>query len=385
MSLSFTQAARFPRLLGSRNRILDMVNVLALASSLSWEEAYMKLIDAVHQVHLMPDDARCIPVMLEISGYEKITFPPPGIFVRDMDGTLIRLDMERGPILSAILYTEKVQLALLPVTGADHSVSFVSQGLSFPEAVRVRHLWIRHPHGQPSATPPSPGHTSHVWQGESHGNYRFRQENPDGNAIGDCVIRALSSGLNITWDETIDRLVAASGFRTNRLNTDIVFRTCLRDAGFMHHEALSNRYGHRYTSLAFSRYLDETCSHGERIAAMSGRSHLVAFIPQRGHDGNVSYVLVDNWDSSERQILEYWVGIPERSEIEHIADVHRAKPLPDNRPLEGQFCIHPVYGRGEVLERMGDANAPKLRIRFSGDNVRVLAEGWVRSNCVFPT
>lgn len=116
------------------------------------------------------------------------------------------------------------------------------------------------------------------------------QTNPTGRNVGDCVIRAVSAALDLTWEEAYVRL-AVNGYQMGDLpNADSVWGATLRQHGF-YREAVPNTCPDCYTA---GRFADE---HPNGVYVLSFGGHVATV-----KDG----VLLDSWDSSGEIPVYYW-------------------------------------------------------------------------------
>ena len=162
------------------------------------------------------------------------------------------------------------------------------------------------------------------------------------NDTGDCVIRAVSKALNISWEEAYIRL-CISGFAMGDLpNSDSVFGAVLRMNGFKK-KALPDACPDCYTVANFA--IDHP--YGTYVLGLGG--HAVAVI-----DGDI----YDAWDSSKGIPVYYWykddnerlnydkseflrsepavLGDPEQSSSDDTPAANTAanKPVPNGKPAD---------------------------------------------------
>lgn len=114
--------------------------------------------------------------------------------------------------------------------------------------------------------------------------------NPEGNKVGDCTVRAISTALNQPWESTYAG-VAVEGMRMLDMpSANAVWGSYLRKKGFVR-EIIPNTCPDCYTVEDFCR--DNPT--GTYILALSG--HVVAVI-----DGKY----YDTWDSGGEIPIYYW-------------------------------------------------------------------------------
>lgn len=128
--------------------------------------------------------------------------------------------------------------------------------------------------------------------------------NPYSRSIGDCVVRAIAGVMDASWEEALD-ILASQGETT--VNDEMVFKRVLRLLGFVHHDKMM--LGKRsIKGWEFCEAMTRSYHHGERIFANVGGSHVAAIAPVRDSDGSTVYKILDSWDSSKKQIGEYWAS-----------------------------------------------------------------------------
>jgi hypothetical protein len=114
--------------------------------------------------------------------------------------------------------------------------------------------------------------------------------NPDGDRVGDCVIRALSAALGKTWEETYVGVCVQGFLMRDMPSADRVWGAFLRSQGFRRH-LIDADPADCYTVRDFC----EDHPDGEYILAISGH---VVFVR------NGCYM--DSWDSGSEVPVFYW-------------------------------------------------------------------------------
>lgn len=121
-------------------------------------------------------------------------------------------------------------------------------------------------------------------------NYVETNVNPHHKRVGDCAIRAISTALDQSWDETYMGIVL-KGFEIKDMPSgNAVWGHYLRDKGFTRH-AIPTEYHANYTVSDFA----EDHPEGTYILALDG--HVVAV-----KDGKY----YDSWPSGEEIPQFYW-------------------------------------------------------------------------------
>ena len=195
-------------------------------------------------------------------------------------------------------------------------------------------------------------------------SFRFFNPNPCSNFIGDCVVRAASGAMDISWSEAMDRL-ASVGETT--VNAREVYPKVLEREGFTCHKLLT-RNGRRLTGRDFCIEMDRQCQKGERIFAHSGRGHAVAIVPVDGH-----YRVIDSCDSTSHIIGDFWVKDNKISEPEVMP-----KRIPCSLFAVGESLRHPSFDVGIVIAAVPEV----VTIDFDVNGIRRLRTDWVSKNCI---
>ncbi len=208
----------------------------------------------------------------------------------------------------------------------------------------------------------------------SHRSYLYYQPNPLKNNIGDCVIRAYSAVFNQSWEDTLDMLAQSCDYSDTTLNSRTVYRSLTSEYEFDPHSPLKEA-GKGLTGREFCDRMTLMCRNGERFFADMGRTHVVGIIPTV-IDGVKQYAIADSWDSSSRRIGMYWVYRPNQKPKEKsVAPVVNALESLDI----GNTLIHPVFGKGTVLEQLSAEKRVVIRFPQHGD--KTMACSWVLTNC----
>lgn len=290
------------------------LNALAIANQSSWEEEFPALIEQAHKLKRLPDDMKCVYAMLEAKGFVR----QPGVkekltaneFVKRMcisgtDGMIAIVQLDYSDWFETILPNNLTKFGPVPSDGK----RFHRYGYAETEYLEVKDVWYRWPDGldhspvkrrkvrRAPKTPVIP---------PDHEAFHYLQKNPNGEMIGDCVVRALAAALDLSWDDALDRLAACSDGVRTELNISTFFRRTLREAG-MRYMGPVLVDGRKLRGRDFCRELDKLLHNGERVFAFADKDrHAVAILPF-SEGGVTRYKIVDNWDSSSEWIEEYWI------------------------------------------------------------------------------
>lgn len=120
--------------------------------------------------------------------------------------------------------------------------------------------------------------------------YKFTNNNPKNNKVGDCVIRALSLALGQSWEETYIELCLQGYLMSDLPSSNAVWNNYLKNNGW-------SRYFVRDDCPECYTILDFSDEYPTGTYIIGTGTHAVTVI-----DG----VILDNWDSSDEQPLYFY-------------------------------------------------------------------------------
>lgn len=123
--------------------------------------------------------------------------------------------------------------------------------------------------------------------------YQYYNCNPNGNRVGDCVVRAISKALNQSWEDTYLDLTIQGYLLGDLLSSNAVWNAYLKNKGFTR-DIISNDCPECYT-------IEDFCNeHPQGTYIIGTGTHCVVV-----QDGCV----FDTWNSSgEVPIYYYYKG-----------------------------------------------------------------------------
>lgn len=121
-------------------------------------------------------------------------------------------------------------------------------------------------------------------------NYSFYNPNPQGNRVGDCVIRAISKALNQTWEETYIELCLLGYIMGDWGSSNAVWNTYLKSKGFKR-DVIPDEKSDFYTIQDFCK------EHPQGIYVIGTGSHAVCVV-----DGTI----FDTWMSGDETPIYYY-------------------------------------------------------------------------------
>ena len=352
------------------------VNALAIANQADWEKEFDALMQQVHLLNLMPNDLKCILALFEANGFIRQPGVKGWITVDDVVKHM-NAQCTNGQVAIAKVRNSRQFVAILPYHSGEYGIApddgsrYHAYGLLPASRYAISDIWIRWVDGKDhSPVKRRKGRSAKerkITIPPDHDTFHYLQKNPK-ERTGDCVIRAFAAALNVTWDEAMDKLTAASDHSNTTVNNALVYTQLLKKEGF-HHRSPMRIHNKLLTGKEFCHELDKILLHGEKVFAFVGRNHVAAILPFL-ENGTTHYKIVDSWDSSDRLIGEYWVKEPTREEGRmSIEDVI----------LVGTYVTHPLFGRGKVqsVHQSGWA-----AIDFPEGGFRVLDCKWIKHNCI---
>ena len=120
--------------------------------------------------------------------------------------------------------------------------------------------------------------------------FRFFQPNPTGTNTRDCVIRAVSAVLDISWDDAFDLVSERAKAMGQTMDDNAVYGSILRQIGFAR-AIIPNSCPDCYTAEDF------VYDHPRGVYVLGFTGHVAAVI-----DGQIW----DSWDSTNLIPTYYW-------------------------------------------------------------------------------
>ena len=132
--------------------------------------------------------------------------------------------------------------------------------------------------------------------------FHYYNANPHNKKTGDCVIRAICTALNQTWEQTVRELTEI-GLKYGYLaNEPKCYGRYLESKGYIKHSQPRHGDNTKYTGKEFCRLLNERINDGNNVIAHIGGHHIVTFV----YEDNDTYRVYDIWNSTEGCIGNYW-------------------------------------------------------------------------------
>lgn len=120
--------------------------------------------------------------------------------------------------------------------------------------------------------------------------YKFFNANPNGNKVGDCVIRAIATALDKPWEETYIELCLQGYIMSDLPSSNSVWGNYLKSKGYVR-EFVKNDCPDCYTIEDFA----QECPNGTYIIGTGTHATVIK-------DGTI----LDIWDCSQEQPIYYY-------------------------------------------------------------------------------
>ena len=128
--------------------------------------------------------------------------------------------------------------------------------------------------------------------------------NPSGKRTGDCVIRALASALDMSWDDVLDDLVFIShNLHYSPTSLENYDRVLIKH-GYVKLKMPRKFDNTRYRGFEFCEYLNNKYGNmidPPKIVCNIGSHHVTCF-----KEINGTYKINDIWDCSDECVGSYW-------------------------------------------------------------------------------
>lgn len=363
---------------------LSAVGALCLALQLSWEDAYELLVRQAVLLGVLPHHQTCGINAVRAAGYSPLRLKEP---LKDFEALHHYLTARYPGIPSAIIVTRTKYgtlpqfHAVRPLVGADGFTRFTVLDRRERTDCRIAEVWL--PAAQAGLKPSKPlkGSCRPCYPIPQHDTFRYFQPNPQGNATGDCVIRAYAAVFQLAWEEALRQCAEACEYTTAVLHSGLCYRYLASRQGLTAHPA-PKRYGRSLTADEFCRLLNLRYHDGQRFFVDLGSNHAAAIIPVTDGDGSSHYVVADCWDSTKRKVGVYWEYQPPKPKL--FSPAYSVAPAADPDAValtEGTAVTHPAFGPGRVTAVSGEGRSRRVTLRFDGGQEATLGDAWVRAHC----
>ena len=337
----------------------NVINAVAIALNIPWQEGCRRLIEQAKRLNRMPDEPQCATEFLLSNGFfqvpRRLVYRDAADFCNSMCGKDHGGEVYVGKVGHGIKYANA--FAILPQGSNNWEV----RSNRNCEHTYIDKLWVRWPdgafHGDPKVfhlsrrTPAKPSSSRRPDPDSEY--FHYYRANPSRNT-GDCVIRGLAGVLDISWERAMDLIAISSGYTETTLNHPPIFERVLEASGYTPHKAMKK--GGRYlTAREFCDLMTHRCFHEERIFAYVTQCHVAAVLQFDGEPQR-HYKMVDSWDSSVRSISKYWVSKPEETPPPECPEAAKV----------GASVLHPKYGEGIITKAFLCSTTWIITVDFGG-------------------
>ena len=121
--------------------------------------------------------------------------------------------------------------------------------------------------------------------------HKYKNENPKSKEVGDCVVRALATATENSWDD-VYRELCKIGFELKVMpNSDEAYHKYLEDSGFERRKISVKKGSKRPTVLSFTK------EHKEGVYVLRVANHVT--VSKEG-------IYYDIWDCGDSCVYSYW-------------------------------------------------------------------------------
>lgn len=142
--------------------------------------------------------------------------------------------------------------------------------------------------------------------------FHYHNQNPKNKRSSDCVVRAISTASDKSWDEVLDDLVIIAHKYKEMPNDTKCYSRYLEDLGFIKCKQPRHTDNTKYTGKEFIKWCNKNLGSRRSIVAHIGGNHVIAIkelieIDGDGHQRRYDYNIYDIWNSSNGTIGNYWI------------------------------------------------------------------------------
>lgn len=143
--------------------------------------------------------------------------------------------------------------------------------------------------------------------------FRYHNANPKNRLTTDCVIRAICTALDQTWDQTLRELTEVGIENCLTATNKDTYTKYLAQKGFSKCKQPRKEDNTKYTGYEWINWLYENAKQHpsfkscKAIVAHIGGHHLVCLKLVDEDDQHRHFKIHDTWDSSDGCIGNYWI------------------------------------------------------------------------------
>ena len=129
--------------------------------------------------------------------------------------------------------------------------------------------------------------------------FHYYNANPKNKIGGDCVVRAICTALNQSWEQTVREMTELGIKKGLVLNDKNLFPEYLKQKGWIKKQQPKKLDGTKYTGKEFCKWIQKQGGQQyKEVIANIGGHHTVAIIC--GEVGDI-------WDCTDKTIGNYWI------------------------------------------------------------------------------
>lgn len=138
--------------------------------------------------------------------------------------------------------------------------------------------------------------------------FHFYNANPKNKYTSDCVIRAISTALGQSWEQTVRELTEV-GIKYGYVFTDTkCYEHYLKQKGWVKHKQPRKSDNTKYTGFEFCTELetDNPWEYNFDIMSVRKKGNIIAHIGGHHIVAIVNHKVYDTWNSTDGCIGNYW-------------------------------------------------------------------------------
>lgn len=339
----------------------SVIHSMCAATKKKWAECYDMLIDSCAGTGCMPRDKKAVHDMLRNCGFSLQNKKFPHGTICDIV-SYCNENFHNGEKVIVKITGTSIYVPVVPVDLRNRT----EYAVQFPIDVKrykVSEIWITGT-GRKSNRRTGKKTVESVkdsYKAESEYFYNHN-ENPNGNMVKDCAVRAVAGALEISWEEAARKLAQISGYTETTINERRNIVNLMKHENFEVYE-LPKRYRKNYTVSELCEYIPENLPQGTRMIVFLKIPHALTIYYKDG-----KYVAADTWDSTGYEIDFCMIKYPETAGEQYV--YYGLK--------EGVSVVHKVFGEGRIKE----ADRSYAVIEFADGTEKRLSSRWVKDNCV---
>ena len=143
--------------------------------------------------------------------------------------------------------------------------------------------------------------------------YPYFNANPKNKITADCVVRAICTGLEKSYEQVAHELLnwqLKTGYDYGDYKC---YEKYLSSYGWEKMSQLKKDDGKKYTGKEFCEYLNKYRKTNENIIAHIGSHHIVAIVKESN-----GYKIYDHWDSSGGCVGKWYVKVKKNNRKENL-------------------------------------------------------------------